>query len=125
MEEKLYSVEEANALLPHLAPALVELREKYEEASRIRAAIGRSAATNGGSTDRDKEQRTLARVAELAERLDGWDILLRDVASGLVDFPTIVHGEKAWLCWRLGEPEVAFWHSPDEGFQGRRPVGEI
>jgi hypothetical protein len=121
VSERIYAVDEANALLPYLAPTLVELREKYEAADKIRAVVGRAAATNGGSTDRDKWSRTIARVDELLERLEEWGVLLRDVATGLVDFPAVIEGADAYLCWRLGEPEVAFWHS-DDGFAGRRPL---
>jgi hypothetical protein len=119
---KLYSVADANALLPYLAPTLVELREKFEEAEVIKRRMTRAAATNGGSPERDRWSRTLARVGELVDRLQEWELELRDIATGLVDFPAIVEGEEAWLCWRLGEPEVAYWHSRSEGFSGRRPL---
>lgn len=120
MPRKHYTREEANELLPHLAPALVELRSKFEEAAEIRVKVAGAAAKNGWSRDRDKWSKTLERVNELLERLKGWEIELRDIATGLVDFPTIVDGREAWLCWRLGEPEVAHWHPPGEGFAGRR-----
>jgi hypothetical protein len=122
MARRIYSIEEANALLPYLAPTLVELREKFEEAAEIRAAIARAAVGNGGSTRREEHQRTLARVAELMDRLKEWALELRDVSTGLVDFPAVIEGEEAFLCWRLGEPDVAFWHSPEDGFRGRRPL---
>jgi hypothetical protein len=123
MAEKRYTAESANELLPHLAPTLVELREKFETASRIRAERARAAHGNGHSRHREAEERTLARVAELLERLQEWGIELRDVATGLVDFPAEIEGRPAYLCWRLGEPTVAHWHSPEDGFTGRRPLG--
>lgn len=119
---KLYSVEEANELLPYLAPALVELREKFEEAATIRVAVTRAASSNGGSSQRDEWARTLARVNELITRIQEWDIELRDISTGLVDFSAEIEGEEAWLCWRLGEPEVAHWHPKGGGFAGRRPL---
>lgn len=122
MSDKVYSVEEANELLPHVAPALVELRAKFEEAATIRVAVARAAATNGGSPDREQWSKTLARVTELIERLQRWSIELRDISSGLIDFPAIVEGEEAWLCWRLGEPEIGYWHPKDTGFGSRRPL---
>jgi len=121
-ERGLYSIEEANALLPHLAPALVELREKYEQAQLARREIQIAAAGNGGSHERDDLNRLVARVDELLDRLREWDVELRDVSTGLIDFPSIVEGDDAYLCWRLGEPEVAWWHRPDDGFPGRRPL---
>jgi hypothetical protein len=119
---KIYSVSEANSLLPYLAPTLVELREKFEEASKIREAVAQAARFNGGTLDREDWSMTLKRVAELLGRLQEWEIQLRDVSTGLVDFPTVKDGADAWLCWRLGEPEISYWHSTDEGFAGRRPL---
>lgn len=124
MTAKLYSVEEANDLLPHIAPALVELREKFEQAAEIRVMVTKAASTNGGSASREKWSRTLARVSELLERLQGWEVELKDISTGLVDFPTMIEGREAYLCWRLGEPEVSYWHFPEDGFQGRRPLPE-
>ena len=122
MSETHYTVEEANALLPYLAPTLVELREKSEQAVRIRETVSHAAATNGGSADRERWSRTLARVGELVDRIQEWGLELRDVATGLVDFPAVVEGLDAWLCWRLGEPEVAYWHPREAGFSDRRPL---
>jgi hypothetical protein len=119
---KRYTPEEANELLPYLAPTLVELRERYEEAASIRTKLAHAATTNGGSPERESWTRTLARVDELIERLSGWAVELRDVETGLVDFPATVHGREAYLCWRLGEPTVSHWHPPDEGFAGRQPL---
>jgi hypothetical protein len=121
MSEKKYTVAEANALLPYLAPTLVELREKFEAAEKIRELVAQAAATNGGSPHRDKWSRTMERVSELLERLEEWGVALRDVATGLVDFPGVVDGKDAWLCWRLGESEIGYWHG-DDGFAGRRPL---
>ena len=122
MDGKIYSIADANELLPHVAPTLVELREKFEAATEIRVAIARAAVTNGGSSDRDDWSAMLARVSELLERLEEWEIQLRDVSTGLVDFPTLMEGEPAWLCWRLGEDSVSYWHPEGEGFSGRRPL---
>ncbi|HEV3473391.1 MAG TPA: DUF2203 domain-containing protein [Actinomycetota bacterium] len=122
MSDKLYTVADANALLPHLAPTLVELRAKFEEAVQIRAKVAGIAATNGWSPTREDWSRTLARVGELMDRIQEWELQLRDVSTGLIDFPTVIGGDPAWLCWRLGEEEVAYWHPVDEGFDSRRPL---
>lgn len=122
MPQKRYSVAEANALLPYLAPTLIELRDKAAEAKRIEAAIEQASVTNGGSEKRERWSRVLARVQELVDRLNEWEVELRDLDSGLVDFPSVIAGIDVYLCWKLGEPEVAHWHGPNEGFQGRRPI---
>ena len=122
MTEVLYTVAEANALLPYLAPTLVELREKYELAEAARENVARAAVGNGWSEKRERWSATMARVAELMERLEEWGIQLRDLSTGLVDFPALRLDEEVFLCWRLGEPEVAWYHRRDEGFGGRRPL---
>lgn len=120
MSDRRYTVEEADALLPYLAPTLVELRERSEEAARIKEAMDAAAASNGGSSERERWAKTLARVDELFERLNEWGVELRDLSTGLVDLPAIIQGQDAYLCWRLGEPNVAYWHSVEDGFRGRR-----
>jgi hypothetical protein len=122
MANKKYTVEEANALLPYLSPTLVELREKFEEAARIRAQIAQLAARNGGQPRNEEWRDTLTRVAELIKRLEEWEIELRDVETGLIDFPATIEDKDAYLCWRLGEPDVAYWHTLEGGFAGRRPL---
>ncbi|MGI8407540.1 MAG: DUF2203 family protein [Actinomycetota bacterium] len=47
---------------------------------------------------------------------------LKDLDQGIIDFPSALHGDEAVLCWRLGEPEVAWWHPRDGGFAGRQPL---
>lgn len=117
-----YTAAAANELLPYLAPTLIELRTKYERAGRAREAMERAAAGNGCSAQRDRWTKTLARVQELMARIEGWNLEVKDIESGLVDFPTEVGGRDAYLCWKLGEPEVAHWHYPEDGFAGRRPL---
>ncbi len=120
--EKLYTVEEANALLPYLAPTLVELREKFELAENARESVAQAASGNGWSSKRERWSVTMARVAELMGRLEEWGLELRDIATGLVDFPAMRLDEEVFLCWRLGEPEVAYYHPRKEGFGSRRPL---
>ena len=58
-------------------------------------------------------------------RIDAWGITLRDIESGLIDFPALASGRQIWLCWRLGEDEVDWWHRIDEGFAGRRRLADL
>jgi hypothetical protein len=58
------------------------------------------------------------RLAELQD----FGVIVKDLDYGLVDFPADRYGEKVLLCWRYGEPEVSFWHKPNEGFNGRKPL---
>ena len=58
-------------------------------------------------------------------RIDELDVVLRDIETGLIDFPALVSGRQVWLCWRLGEKQISFWHELQGGFGGRRPIREL
>ena len=60
-----------------------------------------------------------------ALQLDGSGIQLRDIATGLVDFPALVAGRPVWLCWRLGEERIDWWHETSEGFDSRRRLEDL
>ncbi len=57
-------------------------------------------------------------------RLDEWDIELKDIPTGLIDFRAMREGREIYLCWRLGEPEVEYWHELTTGFDGRQPLDD-
>ncbi len=64
---------------------------------------------------------------ELRESLVGlqaMDVVLRDLETGLVDFPSLRDGREVYLCWQEGEDEIAFWHEVDAGMAGRRPLDD-
>ena len=58
-------------------------------------------------------------------RIDGWGITLRDIDTGLIDFPALVTGRQVWLCWRLGEADIDWWHDLNAGVAGRKRLGEL
>ena len=58
-------------------------------------------------------------------QIDRWGIALRDIESGLIDFPALVTGRQVCLCWRLGEGPIDSWHELGTGFAGRRPLSEL
>jgi len=140
MVSRFYSLDAANALVPELATVAGRLREQRDELVVIRDAyrdregqvlgdlIAESPDAEG--TDGDPELRRLRlRMRGLVDQmqadvawLDERDIVLRDIGSGLVDFPALFSGRQVWLCWRLGEDAIDFWHYVDEGFAGRRPL---
>ncbi|MCX7620791.1 MAG: DUF2203 domain-containing protein [Acidimicrobiales bacterium] len=118
MSRRVWTLEEANAALGRVA-AIVEQAQAALVASR--AAVTR-VRSNGHKNPADPEGLLRQAVEELAA--DG--IVLRDAERGLVDFPArSPSGRDYWLCWLVGEPEVAWWHWPEAGFAGRRPVEEL
>ncbi len=125
MTDRVYSLAEANELLPHLATTLIEMRDKVALAGALRERIERTSKDQGLADLKAKEARAMERVEELLLRIQEWNLILRDIDAGLIDFPGQVAGRDILLCWRLGEPEVAHWHDPDAGFAGRRSIAEL
>jgi hypothetical protein len=112
-------VEEANAALPRVAKLLERIRELVAEAARAREGVEERIGGNGHAPAGRPDAELLAAAEELEQ--DG--IVLRDLENGLIDFPArLPDGRRYLLCWLLGEPEVAWWHWPDTGFAGRRPL---
>jgi hypothetical protein len=119
--DRRWTLEEANAALPDVASVLERMRELLAVARQARRAGAERLQGNG-------QARAPAVEAELRsalERLTRDGIVLRDPDAGLVDFPArLPDGREYLLCWVLGEPEVAWWHWPQDGFAGRRPLAE-
>jgi hypothetical protein len=124
--ERHYSLDEANASLSGVAQLLERLRAARERLSdsEARAALSEAGPTNGGGEPgRTVSEAFLALrdgLVELRER----EVVLRDLERGLVDFPALRDGREIYLCWEEGEDEIAFWHEPDTGFAGRKPLSD-
>lgn len=120
--ERRFTPEQANAELAELRERLPRLRDARREVIRSSERITEAVAADGGGvagTDWFEAQRTLkAEVIFLAER----GILLRDPETGLVDFPGEVDDRPVFLCWRLGENDVAWYHDQHAGFSSRKPL---
>jgi hypothetical protein len=131
---RFYAIDEANATLPEVERILGALREQREELITARDRALTLTPEDGEATSADAEQLRLIRLrmqglidqmqAGVA-RLVELDITLRDIKTGLIDFPALVSGRPIWLCWRLGEADVEHWHAVDEGFDSRRPIEEL
>ena len=131
MASTYFNLREANELIPWLEDTFRAMdplrREAGELRDRIAGAEGRARVNGGGGAQGDPgDRRRLAeiietlrqRIAEVQDR----GIVVRDLETGLVDFPTLEEGREIYLCWHRGEPEVAHWHEVSEGFAGRRPI---
>jgi hypothetical protein len=121
--ERVFTVEEANAMLPDLAERLARVRDArrivIETARLVRDRVEADGGGVAGEPTYFEAARTLrAEVEYMAER----DVVLRDPETGLVDFLGEVEGRRVWLCWRLGEERVAHYHELDSGFVGRKPL---
>jgi len=132
MARRYFTLSEANELLPEVRPlaeSLVEHRRGMREAAERRARLTARIAGNGGDLDPQEPgeldeqfERESQAVAQAAASLQQLGVLVKDLDTGLVDFPARHGGEDVLLCWQLGEDEIAFWHGVDEGFAGRKPL---
>ena len=132
MAERYFTPSEANELLAEVRPlveSLVEHRQGMRLAAERRARLTARIAGNGGDLDPQEPgeldeqfQRESQAVTQAAERLERLGVLVKDLDTGLVDFPALHKGEEVLLCWQVGEDEVAHWHGVDEGFAGRKPL---
>jgi hypothetical protein len=122
--ERHYTVEQAEAARPWVAERLERIRDGLDElrTPAARTALEEMDATVGGSWPGQDVAAAVLSVFSAAEQLEAMDIVLRDADRGLVDFPSIRDGEEIYLCWDAAEPRVAWWHEPDSGFAGRRPL---
>ena len=122
MPEKFYSVDEANALVPKLRTLLERVRTTQQALAEDKtlAAVREKAAHNGGGLPNNR----LAELTRALERdlrqIREWGILLRDPSIGLIDFYHKREGETVFLCWKLGEAKVEWWHAVDTGIAGRQ-----
>jgi hypothetical protein len=132
MAQRYFTPSEANELLAEVRPlaeSLVQHRQGMRLAAERRARLTARIAGNGGDLDPQEPgeldeqfQRESHAVTQAAERLERLGVLVKDLDSGLVDFPALHEGEEVLLCWQVGEDEVAHWHGVDEGFAGRKPL---
>ena len=120
---RVYTVEEANAMLPELRERLVRIRSARQTLLRTAEKIRGTVETDGGGKDGGRDyweakQLLGAEVAHLAEL----EIALRDPEVGLIDFPGEREGDPVFLCWRADEDHVGHWHDLSTGFSGRKPL---
>jgi hypothetical protein len=140
---RFFDLDEAADTLPELRGILGRLRDQRAELIRLRdevleqqATVEAGGAAGGRGAEEALDVEELRRVRLRMQgvidqmqagvaRIDELGITLRDIETGLVDFPALVSGRQVWLCWRLGEESVAHWHELTSGFESRRPLTEL
>ena len=121
-----YSLEEASALLPRVVELIEHMRSARDRLgdTEARAALADAGQTNGGGQPGRTVSEGFLELREAMLELRAREIVLRDLDRGLVDFPALRDGQEIYLCWEEGEEQIAFWHEPEAGFAGRRPLGD-
>ena len=123
---KIYTLDEANRLLPDLIPKLIAIRENYSridshrEGSRLAAAASEA---GGGMRGGTQYIGLLFNMGKLIAELQELGVELKDHSRGLIDLPFMKKGRIAYLCWQLDDgDEIRWWHEIDGGFAGRQPI---
>ncbi|MFN0147218.1 MAG: DUF2203 domain-containing protein [Dehalococcoidia bacterium] len=129
---KQYTLEEARALLPRVIPVVEELRETFVALRALQASIAAEARASSGDGnllanpwEGDGESRIEQldrRMRGAAARLEAWGIEVKDAERGLIDFYSLRDGEVVYLCYLLGEADIAYFHRLADGFAGRQPL---
>jgi hypothetical protein len=122
MSESVYTPEEANLLLPALRESLVRIRDARQVVLGGAERIRKVASLNGGGEQSAEYWEALNVLRVEVESLSEQGIVLRDPETGLIDFPSRRDGRDMFLCWRLGEDRVGYWHGPESGFANRQPL---
>jgi hypothetical protein len=132
---KTFTLEEAQSLLPVLEALLkraIEGKQEAEEVESGLAELSRRIYLSGGMrvdvgavAKRRAEMEThLQRVRESVAEIDSIGVQVKDLETGLLDFPCRLDDQIVLLCWRMGEPAIEYWHTLESGVQGRQPVDE-
>lgn len=125
MPARYFTVDEANALLPTLEPLMAELLKRRARVVAQRKQLGEALddirRDVGGRIPSEMAQ-DFRIIEQLVQRIQSHGCILKDMNSGLLDFLAQREGREVYLCWRYGEPRVAFYHELHTGFNGRQPV---
>jgi hypothetical protein len=127
-DDPTYTLDEARLLLPQIRSTLLQLAIERRRADASHDELHRRLRheANGDPADQARLEATTeelrARVRDLLDHLESLGVVIRDLDAGLVDIPTVRDGEPAWLCWRIADPELGYWHTTREGFSTRRPL---
>ena len=133
MQRRLFTLEEANYLIPWLERTFQRLRSSMERLEELRerlAGIQREQQRLNGTFNRYNEINNMQaeldemgkELQEIVDLIVAEGIIIRDVPKGLVDFPHLRGGREVYLCWISGEASIGYWHDTDRGFDHRQPL---
>jgi hypothetical protein len=132
---KRFTLEEAQSLLPQIEKLMreaVAVKSEYGEAEASMESLTQKITALGGvlvNQDqaleiRTRRDRTAGTLKKALESIQEFGCVVKDLDIGLVDFPTLFRGEEVYLCWRMGERAIGFWHGIHEGFAGRKQIDQ-
>jgi hypothetical protein len=133
MADRYFNRSEAQELLPVITRELEHGRRRKQTIDQLEQELAQAAArimVLGGSIPahaeltkkRAEALRLTAQLKQAIERIHATGCVVKDLDEGLVDFPSLLDGQEVYLCWKLGEERIAYWHGLEEGFAGRKPL---
>ena len=127
MEDRFFTIPEARSLLPKvrgLTETMVQLARRLHALHPQIRGLAERGMENAGSPEGTHYLTYLLRMQNCVSRIQRLGCVVKGVEDGLVDFPHLKDGREVYLCWKLGEDDIHFWHETDAGFAGRRPLEE-
>jgi len=135
MAVKVFTLEEANHHIPEIERALLDLQEDVREIVRLRDSASVLELLGAADSRSPENKEWLLTQVQLDERIEGYNgrlngiqrlgCVLKDINHGVVDFYGWKDGRLIFLCWRMGEKSIGYWHEVDAGMSARRPVSEL
>ena len=123
--KKLFTLDEANAFVPQLLDLVpqiqklsISLNNDFPDIKNARE----KAKWNGGIDQGVDYLNAVLKYNDLMHRIEGMGCEVKGIREGLVDFPSLREGREVYLCWRMPEKEILFWHDLNTGFSGRKPI---
>ena len=123
--KKLFTLDEANAFVPQLLDLVpkiqklsVSLNNNFPDIKNARD----KAKWNGGSDQGVDYLNAVLKYNDLMRKIEEMGCEVKGIREGLIDFPSLREGREVYLCWRMPEKEILFWHDLNSGFTGRKPI---
>jgi hypothetical protein len=122
---RLFDVQDAERMLPLIRVIVKGMMDDHAERQALLdrlEGLPDELHTREARSLRSEIDTLTEKLSEAASELEYLGVEFKGIDLGLVDFPTMMEGELAYLCWSYGEDRIEFWHSPDGGYAGRRPL---
>ena len=120
-----FSLEQANRSLPLVRRIVTDIVKAHALASARRDAVEQATGTKDAAFAQQSLEMAIERLEDLVDELEDVGAELKDYQSGLVDFIGRHEGRDVYLCWKLGEEAITYWHELDAGFAGRKPIAML
>ena len=125
---QLFTLQEANEALASIRPWMDEIQNIRSEILKHQPEIWsvmEKSAGNGGNPTLSRMVKTFDRLDALIHSIQDMGAIIKDINTGLLDFPALKDGREVYLCWQYGEGDIAFWHEIEDGFAGRQSIDDL